>query len=391
MKRFKQIFLREIKRILTSKDLVLICLLAPFIYSFGLSYVYQKQSPKDLKIAVIDKDNSSVSRQYTRMINSTPELNIVAYYTSTYAAYNAIFTNKADLFYFIPKDFSKNLKRSKSTFAFIGANASNFMVSSTAIKTVVGTSQYLSSQVLASFLISKGVSKQSVKQMLQPISTDSKWLFNPTKTYSTFFIPFILFAIFQQIIIVAVCHTMSLETQQNTWKDLYKLSDNKILTLLFAKALPYVFVALFIILSFIFLVLPFANIFQTAKLNLLIISSVYSFVIVFFAMAISHLFKTTVISLCALTFYSMPVLLISGFAWPLYMLPPYLKFLSYLFPSTFFINAFRFYALNDIISLRYASGIILNLVIFFFVCLLINFIILKIKNNKTAKIDTKTR
>lgn len=383
MIKFKQILFREIKRILTSKDLILICFIAPLIYSFGLSYIYHKQSPKDIKIAIIDKDNSSLSRKYARMINSTAELNIVNYYPSTYAAYNAIFTNKVDLFYFIPNNFSADLKRAKSTFAFMGANASNFMVSSSAIKTVVTTSQYLSSQILAKFLISKGISEQNAIHMLQPLKTDFKWIFNPTKTYSNFFIPFVLFAVFQQIIIVAVCHTMSLETKENTWQTLYKISDNKILPILLAKAIPYIFVALFMILLFIFFIFPFAGIFQTSKLNILIISLLYSFVIVFFAMMISHLFKTPIISLCALTFYSMPVLLISGFAWPLYMLPEYLKISTYLFPSTYFINTFRFYTLDDI-PLHYATNSILHLFIFLFVCLVINFVIFKFRKKNIS-------
>lgn len=378
MNTFIKIFLRELKRIFTSKDLIVICLLAPFIYSYGLSYIYHKQIPKDIKMSIVDLDNSSLSRRYNRMMDATPELNINSYYPSTASAYKAIFENKADLFYFIPLDFSENLKRGKHTFAFIGANASNFMVSSSAIKTIVLTSQYLSAQVLAKFLISNGISKQTAESMLQPIKTDSKWIFNPTKTYSNFFVPFILFAVFQQIIIVAVCHTMSLETKEKTWKDLFELSNKKVLPVLFGKAIPYVFVALFMILLFVFAVFPFADIYNISKLNLFILSTVYAFVIVFFAMTISHLFKNPVISLCALTFYSMPVLLISGFAWPIYMLPEYLKISTYIFPSTYFINTFRFYSLNDL-PLHYAAKSVTELTVFFLVCLVVNVTIMKLK------------
>lgn len=375
---FKQILLRELKRIFLSKDLVLICFIAPFIYSFGLVYIYHKQNPKDIKIAVVNQDNSLISRQYTRMINSTPELNITNYYSSTFLAYNSIFKNQVALFYFIPSNFSVNLKRGKNTFAFIGANASNFMVSSSAIKTIVTTSQFLSAQVLLKFLISKGISKQTATQMIQPIRGNFRWIFNSRKTYANFFIPFILFAVFQQILIVAVCHTMSLETQQNTWEKLYKISKNKILPIIFAKAIPYIFVALFMIIMFIFIVFPFGDIFETAKLNLFFISLIYSFVIVFFAMSISHLFKTPVISLCALTFYSLPVLLISGFAWPVYMLPYHLHIATYLFPSTYFVNIFRFYALKNI-EIQYAMLPVIQLIVFLVVCVLINFVVFKVK------------
>ncbi len=381
MNSFKQILLREFKRFFKSKDLILICIIAPFIYSFGITYIYHKQNPRDIKIALVDQDCSSISRTYGRMIDATPELNIVDYFPSTYAAYNAIFTNKVDLFYFIPNNFSTNLKRAKSTFAFIGANASNFMVSSSAIKTIVMTSQFLSAQVLTKFLIKNGISKNSALQMIQPIKGNFKWMFNPTKTYANFFVPFVLLAIFQQILIVAVCHTMSLETQEKTWRELYKISNNKILPILFGKAIPYVVVSLFMMLLFVFLVFPFNSIFQTSKINLLLLSIVYSFVIVFFAMVISHLFKSPVVSLCALTFYSMPVLLISGFAWPIYMLPTYLKIAAYIFPSTYFINIFRFYSLNTI-WIGYATYCILSLIVFSLICLGVNIIVFKLKIRK---------
>lgn len=376
MKNFITILLRETKRIFTSKDLIVICLLAPFIYAYGLSYIYHKQIPKDIKISIVDQDNSSVSRLFNRMIDSTPELNINSYYPSSHSAYEAIFKDATDIFYFIPKDFSENLKRGKSTFAFIGANASNFMVSSSAIKTLVLTSQYLSAQILTKILIQHGISKHTAISMQQPMRMDFKWIFNPTKTYSNFFVPFVLFAVFQQILIVAVCHTMSLETKENSWKDLFKISGNKVLPVLFGKAVPYVFVALFMVCLFVFLVFPFADIYNISKTNLFILSTIYAFVIVFFAMTISHLFRSPVMSLCALTFYSMPVLLVSGFAWPLYMLPAYLKVATYIFPSTYFINTFRFYSLNDI-PLSYASKSIVELTIFFLVCLMINVVVMK--------------
>ena len=390
MKGFKQVLLREFKRFFKSKDLVLICIIAPIVYSFGITYIYHKQNPRDIKIAVVNQDNSAVSRQYGRMIDSTPELNIVDYFPSTYAAYNAIFTNKVDLFYFIPSNFSTNLKRAKSTFAFIGANASNFMVSSTAIKTIVMTSQFLSAQVSAKFLIKNGISKNSAMQMIQPIKGNFKWMFNPTKTYANFFIPFVLFAIFQQILIVAVCHTMSLETQEKTWTDLYKITNNRIMPILFGKAIPYVCSALSMVLLFIFFVFPFNSIFQTSIINLLLLSFIYSFVIVFFAMLLSHLFKSPVVSLCALTFYSMPVLLISGFAWPIYMLPEYLKIAAYIFPSTYFVNIFRIYSLNNI-WIGYATYSVLSLTVFLSICLILNIIIFKLKiaYNKKRQITIK--
>ncbi|WP_413853990.1 ABC transporter permease [Candidatus Ruminimicrobium bovinum] len=378
---FKQILIREIKRFFKSKDLIIICLLAPILYSVGLTYIYHHQNPTDLKLTIIDKDNSYLSRNLVRMLDATPELNVVKFVPSAYEAYKSLFSNEAEIFYYIPEDFSENLKKSKSTFAFIGANASNFMVSSMAMKTIAVVSQTLSAKIFVKFLMSHNISKNTAVKMAQPLGCNFKWIFNPAKTYSNFFVPFILLAVFQQILIVAVCHTMSLETKENSWKDLFKISNNKILPVLLAKAVPYIFTSIFMIFLFLLFVLPFNSVFQTSKINFTVITFLYSFVIVFFAMAISHLFKTPVISLCALTFYSMPVLLISGFAWPLYMLPLYLKISAFLFPSTYFINLFRYYSLDNI-PLNYSFIQMGQLFVFFLVCLLINLFFMKQKLKK---------
>lgn len=384
MKSFIAILKREFLRIIKSKDLVIICFLAPFVYFFAITYIYDAKNPKNIKLAIIDRDNSALSRTLTRMIDATPELNISNYYPSTYAAYNSMFQNKSDIFYYIPENFSSNLKRSKSAFGFIGANASNFMVSSAAIKTIILTSQIVSSQILAKFLISKEIPKEVSKRMIQPIGMESKWLFNPQKSYANFFIPFIILAIFQQILIVAVCHTMSLESQEKTWKILFDISKGKVLPIIFAKAIPYIVVSLFMIFLFVFAVLPFTQIVYHSSIKIIFISFIYSILIVFFAMAISFLFKNTVVSLCALTFYSMPVLLISGFAWPLYMLPNYLHVITYIFPSTYFVNTFRFFVLDDI-SLKFAIIPTMQVLIFMAICFFINVFLLYIKKKQTAK------
>ena len=183
---------------------------------------------------------------------------------------------------------------------------------------------------------------------------------------------------------------MSLETQEKTWTDLYKITNNRIMPILFGKAIPYVCSALSMVLLFIFFVFPFNSIFQTSIINLLLLSFIYSFVIVFFAMLLSHLFKSPVVSLCALTFYSMPVLLISGFAWPIYMLPEYLKIAAYIFPSTYFVNIFRIYSLNNI-WIGYATYSVLSLTVFLSICLILNIIIFKLKiaYNKKRQITIK--
>jgi ABC-type multidrug transport system permease subunit len=66
------------------------------------------------------------------------------------------------------------------------------------------------------------------------------------------------------------------------------------------------------------------------------------------------------------------------------MLPIHLHIIAYLFPSTYFVNVFRFYALKNI-EIQYATVPIIQLAILFTVCILINFIVFKVKFAKLPK------
>ena len=70
MKGFKQILLREFKRFFTSKDLVLICIIAPIVYSFGITYIYHKQNPRDIKIALGTNEDELLLREELKEIQN---------------------------------------------------------------------------------------------------------------------------------------------------------------------------------------------------------------------------------------------------------------------------------------------------------------------------------
>jgi ABC-2 type transport system permease protein len=86
-------------------------------------------------------------------------------------------------------------------------------------------------------------------------------------------------------------------------------------------------------------------------------------------------------AMAMLMFYSLPTILLSGFAWPHNAMPIHLKIISYFFPSPYSMNYIRMFILGDV-SIKYALRPTIDLMLFAELCFLASYII----ESKTQRI-----
>ena len=185
-------------------------------------------------------------------------------------------------------------------------------------------------------------------------------------------LPCLLIAVLQQIILVAVCTSVSLE-KKNKGK-FYELSNGSFFAMFFGKAIPYILIGFLINILNIYIILPIDGIHALSVLGLFVLSVAFIVAIVCFAILVSVFFKSPEMAMVVLMFYSLPTVLLSGFAWPHNVLPKYLKFISYIFPSTYSMNYIRMFILGDV-KIGYARNSIIALIIFSFVCFFVTYFI----------------
>jgi ABC-2 type transport system permease protein len=358
---------REIKRILSSKDLILICFAAPFFYAALFSYVYINKTPLNINIGIVNQDGGFQSREISRFIDAAPELKADKNYASIYEAFEGIFTDKISAFYFIPKNFDLKLKKRRSAQEFSAANSSNFMISTAVLKKVSLIAAMFGQKQYLKILADKGVPYQAAKVSFAPLTPETKHIFNPQLNYYEFFLPCLFIALLQQILLMAVCSAAALEKKRKTERDLYKIAGQKFTNVFLGKTLPYI--AIGTAMSFInsFLILRISGICVQSVLALAVVSTAFVIAVICFAMLISFLFKTPEMVMAVLMFYAMPAILLSGFAWPHHALPLFLKIVSYFIPSTYATNYIRLFTLGEI-PVKYALLPTLELLLFAAVC-----------------------
>jgi len=345
---FKSVFLRECRRIFTSRDLLLICFAAPLAYGIVFSYLYVNKRATGINIGIINNDGSALSRKLVRSLDAAPELKIAKTYGSPDEGYRGIFKNAVGAFYLIPRSFASNIKKGRAAPVFNASNASSFMIASTVMRKAAAVSSEFPRRQFEKALVDKGYSYNAAKAAYSPLQADVRYIFNEQMNYSDFILPCLLFAVLQQILLVAVCTTMSLEKSKKTGKELITASGGSFAAMFLGKAAPYILIGIVINLANIFLILPSGSVFAVSFAGLFILSTVFIAAVVFFAMLVSALFASPEMALAALMFYSFPAAMLSGMAWPHIALPPVMKVISYLFPSTYALTQLRLFILGDI-------------------------------------------
>ena len=102
---------RELSRI-ASRPYYLFLLLVLPLASFGvLIAIFGEGVPRDLPVAVVDDDHTSLSRQLTRMIDASPSMRVAWQVADAGAARALILENKAYAMVAIPRNMERDVRR----------------------------------------------------------------------------------------------------------------------------------------------------------------------------------------------------------------------------------------------------------------------------------------
>ena len=111
-------FVDELKLIFTDAGAVLLFVIAMFIYPLLYAIAYEKETIRDLPVAIVDLDHSSTSRQLSRMIDASEQLNVVCKPGSLKEAEQLFYDSKVKGVLLIPDHFEKDIFSAKQASFF---------------------------------------------------------------------------------------------------------------------------------------------------------------------------------------------------------------------------------------------------------------------------------
>ena len=244
---------REIKRFYKRPLVWTISFLLPFAMCMLICLIFSKGSPTDLPVAVLDEDNSEISRMIVRNLNTLPSCNVTYRVTDFNQGHKLMTEGKAYAFTVIPKNFQRDLYRLKQPKLVFYYNNQRILIGGVIAKDVNTMVQTMLVGIDAKIRSKRGLPMDEAIKQANLINVYEHVRSNPYFNYQ-YFLSLIAFGHMLQIhIILTSLWALGSEFKLGTTKDWLKSADNSIIIAFLGKETPYflIFVVLFLILHFV--------------------------------------------------------------------------------------------------------------------------------------------
>lgn len=335
------IWKQEFRTTFRDQGVLIFFVLVPLVYPLIYSFIYTNETIREVPTVVVDNSRSSLSREYLRKVDASPETSIVAHCADMEEAKLMLKDRKAYGIIYIPVHFSDDIARGKQTQVSIFCDMSGLLY----YKALLTANTNVSLAMNADIKMERAGNTTARQDEITayPIEYEDVAIFNPTNGFAAFLIPAVLILIIQQTLLLGIGLSAGTAREQNRFKDLVPINRhyNGTLRIVMGKGLSY-FMVYSLVAVYILCVVP-----RLFSLNQIAIPGVltlfalpYLAACIFFAMTASIAIRNRETCMLLFVFTSVPLLFLSGISWPGAAMPEFWRYFSYIFPSTFGINGY---------------------------------------------------
>lgn len=388
-------FRNTLRDIFTDGGLIIFLLVVPVIYPIIYAFIYNEEVVRDVPVVVVDGDHSSLSRDFVRRLDASPDVEVVAQANSLAEAQSLVRHRKAYGVVSLPTQMNRDLQRGTPVRVQVYCDMSGMLY----YKAVLATTTDVALQTNARIKVSRipGATQRQEQITTAPLTYEHVALYNPQSGFASFLLPAVLVLILQQTLILGVgmeagtrrermerthgfpatddlsldaaallkasdeAHREEVKRQREAAESAVtrgEVSEVKsrwfhpnhprrrdapwlALSSLLGRSTAYL--AIYIpVATFVLGVVPhlfnFPQLVELSDLALFILP--YLLAAVMFAITLSALAHQRESIILIIVFTSVPMLFLSGVSWPASAIPWYWKTLGALIPSTPAINGF---------------------------------------------------
>lgn len=342
-KQFVSVAGNELHSIFTDAGVLLVVVLAIFIYTTIYSCAYGTQVLRNVPLGVVDMSKTPESRALINAVNSGPNT-VVAYEPASMAeAEEMFFARNIYGIVYIPSDYAKNLYGGMQASVSLYLDGSYLLMYRQAFQELVAGIGTTGAMVEVQRLIAKGTNAQLTKATVQPVIYQTHNLFNPYLGYGSFVMPAIIIVIIQQTLLIGIGMLGGTWREQGLYDKLRPVGERRMATLpiVLGKAVTYAAiyaVTLFVILNLIYRIFGFPM--NGRTIDIVAFLFPYLSACIFMSIAVSTLFRSRESSLLLLLWTSIPVLLLSGASYPREAIPEGLYLFGKILPSSSGVEGF---------------------------------------------------
>lgn len=181
--------------------IVFVLFAGPILLTFLFGGVYVHNYLEDIPAAVLDEDNSSLSRNIIQQFDENERFYVKYYCTSPADLKDKIDSRKVYMGVYIPHDFSKDINKLESSSVLILVDGTNMVIGNNAYAAAANIVQTLAAGAQIKLLESKGMLTGEAKNMALAFQFNDRILYDPRLTYMNYLILGFVAVFLQQVMV----------------------------------------------------------------------------------------------------------------------------------------------------------------------------------------------
>ena len=204
-----------------------------FCMVFCLTF-FRDGLPHDLPIAVVDNDNSSLSRNFIRQLDAT-QLGEAIRFESFTEARRAMQSGKVTSVIVLPKGMADRVQSQCQPQIEYYLNGLYFVGGALAYKDILMMINLANGAYQREILRMKGYSDEAIMGLIQPIVVDTHQIGNAYTNYGYYLTNVLLPGFLELIIIIVMIYSIGMELKYGTSRQLMKTAGNSVVKALLGK------------------------------------------------------------------------------------------------------------------------------------------------------------
>lgn len=295
---------------------------------------------KNIKLAVVDNDNSAVSKMLVDKIVASGYFSISEYYADYDAALHEVEVGDADVVVEIPSGFEDDLQREKRSAVSVSANAVNATKANLGTSYISSIIQEFSVDYMSSASVSMTHYPKSIGAMtsIGGISVIPYYRFNPTMDYKIPMIPALIVLILTLMCGFLPALNVVGEKETGTIEQI-NVSPVPKWAFIVGKLLPFWIIGLLVLTIAMAISIPLYHLVPKGSILLIYgLSILFIFAVSGMGLIVSNYSNTLQQANFVIFFLIIVMLLISGLFTPIESMPGWAQVLAYMSPLTYFVE-----------------------------------------------------
>lgn len=323
----------EFRTISGSFAIVLVLMGGIFMYGLLYNYMYAPDVVRNVPVVVVDNSKTELSREYIRLLNATPGVDVIATGEDYKEAQELMKMDEAAGILYLPYDFTDRVSRGDESIFIMYETTSAFLYYLAIQEASAGSMLALNDRYRPEMIVFLPSQDATSLSVAKPVNVAGTALYNYTEGYGTYLIPAVLIVIMFQTLLMVIGMVSGEERQFRLLQN-YCPTLRQAMTIVTGKT--FVYLILYAVFS-LFLLGLIPLIFDLPAIgnawNIVILLIPFLLAGSFFGLSASVFFTDSDAPLLMIAFFSVGLIFLSGISYPLELMPWYWKLSHYLIPA----------------------------------------------------------